>query len=214
MTLSTVAGYPKFESAGAAEGSGDFRYSATFLIEPGSANDKAIQAAITAEAIAEIGPARYIHDDTSPRTPITPDAERDFLLADEFAEVTRGGGAKYFTRDVGRLRAELRLSELRKSSAIAEYERAIQVAFREVADALAVRDSLTLRLAAQQAAVEASGSALELARARYQRGADSWLQVLDAQRTYDTARQALISLRQLQIDNGITLYKVLGGGVT
>lgn len=60
--------------------------------------------AITAEAIAEIGPARYIHDDTSPRTPITPDAERDFLLADEFAEVTRGGGAKYFTRDVGRLR--------------------------------------------------------------------------------------------------------------
>jgi multidrug efflux system outer membrane protein len=116
--------------------------------------------------------------------------------------------------DGGANRANLDAATAARDIALARYEKAIQVAFREVADALAVRDSLTLRLAAQQAAVEASGSALELARARYQRGADSWLQVLDAQRTYDTARQALISLRQLQIDNGITLYKVLGGGVT
>ena len=59
---------------------------------------------ITAEAIAEAGPARYIHDDTSPRQSIAADSERDFVQADDFAQQTRGGGPKYFTRDIGRLR--------------------------------------------------------------------------------------------------------------
>jgi outer membrane protein, multidrug efflux system len=114
--------------------------------------------------------------------------------------------------DGGANRANLDAATAARDIALARYEQAIQVAFREVADALVVRASLQERLAAQQALVEASASALELSRARFQRGADSWLQVLDAQRSFDAARQGLIDLRQSQVDNGITLYKVLGGG--
>lgn len=114
--------------------------------------------------------------------------------------------------DGGANRANLASATAARDIALVQYEQAIRTAFREVADALAVRDSLQERLAAQQAVVEASGAALALAQARYQRGADSWLQVLDAQRTHDNARQGLIDLRQSQVANGITLYKVLGGG--
>ncbi|URI07614.1 efflux transporter outer membrane subunit [Aquincola tertiaricarbonis] len=114
--------------------------------------------------------------------------------------------------DGGANRANLTVATTARDIAVARYEQAIQTAFREVADALAVRASVGERLAAQQALVEASGSALELARARQARGLDSWLQVLDAQRTYDSARQGLIDVRLDQASNGITLYKSLGGG--
>lgn len=114
--------------------------------------------------------------------------------------------------DGGANRANLAATQAARDIAVARYERAIQVAFREVADALAVRASIGERLAAQHALVEASGGALGLARARQARGLDSWLQVLDAQRTYDSARQGLIDVRLAQAANGVTLYKVLGGG--
>lgn len=114
--------------------------------------------------------------------------------------------------DGGANRANLTVATTARDIAVARYEQAIQTAFREVADALAVRASLGERLAAQQALVAASASALELARARQARGLDSWLQVLDAQRTYDSARQGLIDVRLAQASNGITLYKSLGGG--
>lgn len=114
--------------------------------------------------------------------------------------------------DGGANRANLAAATAARDIALARYEQAIQTAFREVADALAVRASLQERLAAQQALVQASGSALELARVRQQRGADSWLQVLDAQRTHEAARQGLVDLRQAEVNNGITLYKALGGG--
>jgi len=114
--------------------------------------------------------------------------------------------------DGGSNRANLDAVTAARDIAVQRYEQSIQAAFREVADALAVRASLAERLAAQQALVEASGSALELARARQERGLDSWLQVLDAQRTYDSARQGLIDVRLAQSTNRVTLYKVLGGG--
>ena len=114
--------------------------------------------------------------------------------------------------DGGANRANLKAAQAARDIAVARYEQAIQTAFREVADALTVRESLQDRLAAQQALVHASAEALRLARARYERGADSWLQVLDVQRTYESARQGLVDLRQSQIANSITLYKALGGG--
>lgn len=114
--------------------------------------------------------------------------------------------------DGGANRANLAAVTAARDIAVQRYEQAIQSAFREVADALADRAALAERLAAQQALVEASGSALELARARQARGLDSWLQVLDAQRTYDSARQGLIDVRLAQSTNRVTLYKVLGGG--
>lgn len=114
--------------------------------------------------------------------------------------------------DGGANRANLASVTAARDIAIARYEQAIQTAFKEVADALAVRASIDERLAAQQALVQASAGALELARARQARGLDSWLQVLDAQRTYDSARQGLIDVRLAQAANGVTLYKVLGGG--
>lgn len=115
--------------------------------------------------------------------------------------------------DGGANRANLASATAARDIAVARYEQAIQTAFREVADALAVRATIDERMAAQQALVQASGSALELARARQARGMDSWLQVLDAQRTYDSARQGLIDVRLAQAANSVTLYKVLGGGV-
>lgn len=115
--------------------------------------------------------------------------------------------------DGGANSANLAAVTAARDIAVARYEQAIQIAFREVADALSVRASIGERLAAQQALVQASGSALELARARQARGLDSWLQVLDAQRTYDSARQGLIDVRLAQASNRVTLYKVLGGGV-
>lgn len=114
--------------------------------------------------------------------------------------------------DNGANRANLAEVTAARDIAVARYEQAIQVAFREVADALIVRASIGERLAAQQALVQASAGALELARARHARGLDNWLQVLDAQRTYDSARQGLIDVRLAQATNGVTLYKVLGGG--
>lgn len=114
--------------------------------------------------------------------------------------------------DGGANRANLAAVTAARDIAVARYEQAIQVAFREVADALAVRASISERLAAQQALVQASAGALDLARARQARGLDSWLQVLDAQRTFDGARQGLIDVRLAQAANAVTLYKVLGGG--
>ena len=96
--------------------------------------------------------------------------------------------------------------------ALAQYEQAIQSAFREVADALAQREALSGQLQAQQSLVEASGDALKLSDARFARGVDSYLDVLDAQRSWYGAQQTLIGMRLSRLTNGVTLYKALGGG--
>ena len=93
-----------------------------------------------------------------------------------------------------------------------QYEKAIQVAFREVADALAQRVTLGDQMAAQQSLVKAAAESYRLSDLRYKNGIDSYLSVLDAQRSLYSAQQGLISLRLTSLTNLVTLYKVLGGG--
>lgn len=114
--------------------------------------------------------------------------------------------------DGGRNRASLKVSEADRDIALAQYEKAIQSAFREVADALAERGTLGEQLRAQEALVEASSANQSLSEARFRRGVDSYLSVLDAQRSLYAAQQDLISLRQTRNSNHVNLYKALGGG--
>lgn len=114
--------------------------------------------------------------------------------------------------DGGRNRANLRAAKVDREIAMAQYEKAIQVAFREVSDTLAEQATLDQRLSARNAVVAASEQAYQLAEARYRQGIDSYLGLQDAQRTLYSARQAQISTRQARLANLITLYKVLGGG--
>nr|WP_230597670.1 efflux transporter outer membrane subunit [Xanthomonas vasicola]MDO6985640.1 efflux transporter outer membrane subunit [Xanthomonas vasicola] len=112
----------------------------------------------------------------------------------------------------GALKAELDVARLQKDIAVAQYELAIQTAFSEVADALAERMQLEERMDAQRAMVAAAQRGFSLSDARYRNGVDSYLVALDAQRTFCSAQQTLISLRLTEASNRVTLYKVLGGG--
>lgn len=94
---------------------------------------------------------------------------------------------------------------------LAQYEKSIQIAFREVADALADHGTLTERVAAQQSLVDATAVSFKLSEARFQNGLDSSLVVLDSQRSLYTAEHNLINLKLAQANNRITLYKALGG---
>jgi multidrug efflux system outer membrane protein len=102
--------------------------------------------------------------------------------------------------------------KVEREIALAQYEKAIQTAFREVADALAVRGTVDQQIAAQQSLVNAVAETYRLSNARYTKGIDSYLSVLDAQRSLYGAQQGLIALRLAQFTNRVTLYKVLGGG--
>lgn len=112
----------------------------------------------------------------------------------------------------GRNRANLKVSNVDRDIAQAQYEKAIQSAFSEVANALAQRGTLDDQLAAQTALVQASMDSHRLSDARYRRGIDSYLNVLDAQRSLYSAQQDLITLRLTKNSNHVTVYKVLGGG--
>jgi len=114
--------------------------------------------------------------------------------------------------EAGRLQASLDVAEVQRDINVAQYEKAIQSAFREVADALADRASLTERLDARRQQVEATQAAFRLSDARYKGGADSYLGLLDAQRSLYLAEQELIIVRLADAANRVTLYKVLGGG--
>lgn len=103
-------------------------------------------------------------------------------------------------------------SKVQREQAVAEYEKAIQTAFREVADALALRGTVERQLAAQQALVEALAETQRLALARFEKGIDSYLGVLDAQRSLFAAEQGLVALRLARLASQVRLYAVLGGG--
>jgi multidrug efflux system outer membrane protein len=109
--------------------------------------------------------------------------------------------------------ANLQATKLARDTAVAQYEKAIQTAFREVADGLAARGTLDDQLAAQQALLTASARAYRLADMRYRGGVDSYLAALDAQRSLYTAQQQLQGVRLLRLQNLVTLYKALGGGL-
>jgi multidrug efflux system outer membrane protein len=113
----------------------------------------------------------------------------------------------------GANQASLDLAKIEKNSYIAQYEKAIQAAFREVDDALAARATIDEQLVSQRALVAASRDAYQLAGLRFRAGVDSFLPVLDAQRTLYSSQQGLVSLELLRLQNTATLYKALGGGM-
>ncbi|MES2076243.1 MAG: efflux transporter outer membrane subunit [Pseudomonadota bacterium] len=115
--------------------------------------------------------------------------------------------------DGGRNRANLSLSEVRKNLAVADYEKTIQTAFREVADALAARDYLGEQVAAQRAVRLAQADRLALLQLRFDNGVASSLDVLDAQRELFGAEQSLVQARLLRTTGAIDLYRTLGGGL-
>ena len=105
-----------------------------------------------------------------------------------------------------------RVSKTQREIAVAEYEKAIQSAFREVADALAVRGTVNEQVAAQEALVTALAETHRLALARFEEGVDSYFGVLDAERSLFGAQQGLVSLRLAQLVSQVKLYAALGGG--
>lgn len=114
--------------------------------------------------------------------------------------------------DAGRNQANLESVTAARSIAVAQYEKSIQVAFREVADALAGRATLGEQLRAQQAQADAEAARFNLSDLRYRNGVASYLDLLDAQRALFAARQAVVQTRLLQLQNQVALYKTLGGG--
>jgi len=132
-----------------------------------------------------------------------------------------GGGSGFWTFvpqitipifNAGRNQANLDVSEVQKDINIAQYEKAIQTAFREVADALAVKSTLDEQFAAQKSLVDATDVSYRLSEARFKSGIDSYLTVLDSQRAMYASQQNLITLRLIVLSNQVTLYRVLGGG--
>ncbi|WP_420477131.1 efflux transporter outer membrane subunit [Noviherbaspirillum sp. ST9] len=115
--------------------------------------------------------------------------------------------------DAGRNRANLNIAEVRKDIAVADYEKAIQVAFREVADALVARGAIDEQIDAQARVLDAQKERLKLAELRYQNGVASALEVLDAQRELFSAEQTLVQARLLRLTNAVDLYRSLGGGL-
>ncbi len=113
--------------------------------------------------------------------------------------------------DGGRNRAGVQVAEANQRIAIAQYEKAVQTAFRETADVLADRAQWDERLAAQTSMVAATQKAFDLSEARFKAGVDNYLTVLDAQRSLYTAQQTLIGLRLSEQLNRVTLWKVLDG---
>ncbi len=114
--------------------------------------------------------------------------------------------------DAGRNSANLDLAKTNREIAVAQYEKSVQNAFREVQDALAGRATLGEQARAQLAQANAEQTRFKLADLRYRNGAASFLDVLDAQRALFTAQQAVVQVQAAMVQNQVNLYKVLGGG--
>jgi multidrug efflux system outer membrane protein len=112
----------------------------------------------------------------------------------------------------GALSAALDASKVRTSIQVAQYERAIQGAFREVADALVARAAIEEQLRAQAARVQADQRRYDLSELRYRRGVDSYLVVLTAQRDLFASQLVLIQAQLVRLTNLVDLYRALGGG--
>ena len=112
----------------------------------------------------------------------------------------------------GALQANLDVARIREDIGIAEYEKAIQTAFREVADGLAARGTYDDQLAAQERYTATQQRSLELAEFRYRSGVDSYLNVLTAQTGLYGAQQALVTTRLQRLTSLVDLYRTLGGG--
>ena len=116
--------------------------------------------------------------------------------------------------DGGRNRANLEVAQASRDIAVAQYEKAIQSAFSEVADALAGRANLGEQLRALRAQADAEAARYKLSDLLFKNGAASYLALLDAQRSLFAAQQAAIQVQLTQLQNQVTLYQALGGGWT
>ncbi len=137
-------------------------------------------------------------------------------LADLFAG---GSGSWIFSPSIsvpiftaGKLQAELDVTKIQKEIYVARYEKAIQTAFQEVADSLVAIETYEEQLVAQKANLEANEQYFSLAKSRYQEGVDSFLTLLDAQRSLYSSKQEYLTLKLAQLENQVVFYKVLGGG--
>ena len=167
-------------------------------------------------ANANVGAARAA---LFPRIALTANAgtaslELDGLFKSGTWALTATGSIVQTIFDSGRNQANVEVAKVNKDIAIAQYEKAIQTAFREVSDALAGRATLGEQLRAQAAQANAAQVTFNLADLRYRNGAASYLDVLDAQRSVFAAQQALVQVQAAQAQNQVLLYKALGGGWT
>ena len=112
----------------------------------------------------------------------------------------------------GQNRANLDLAKIQRSVQIATYEQTVQNAFREVSDALSARSTYREQRRAQKALVDADADAYRLSELRFRNGVDSYLSTLTSQVSLYAAQQTLVTLRQQELANEVTLYKALGGG--
>ncbi len=131
----------------------------------------------------------------------------------------RGSGAWLFSPSIslpiftaGRLKAELDVAKIGKEISVARYEKTIQTAFQEVSDGLIAGETYRDQLVAQQDNLRANENYYALARDRYQQGVDSFLVLLDAQRSLYSSRQNYLTLKFAQLASQADLYKALGGG--
>jgi multidrug efflux system outer membrane protein len=116
--------------------------------------------------------------------------------------------------DYGRNSANLGSAKAGREIAVAQYEKTIQSAFREVADALAGQATFGEQLRAQRAVEAAEAERFSLSDLRYRNGAASYLDLLDAQRSLFSAQQGAVQANLQRLQNQVTLYRVLGGGWT
>lgn len=114
--------------------------------------------------------------------------------------------------DAGRVQGGVEAARARLQIAVAEYEKTIQQAFREVADQLSARESLAKQMRAAIANKTAQERRLQIAQGRYDGGLVAYREVIDGQQDLLLAQQAVISLRKSQLDAEVQLYKALGGG--
>lgn len=122
-----------------------------------------------------------------------------------------GADATYTIFQSGAGHANVRLSEAQRNAAVATYQKTVQAAFREVADALARRGTINDEIAARQRQQAATADTYTLTEARYRAGIDPFLTVLDAQRSYYVAQQQVVNVKLTAAQNLVTLYQVIGG---
>lgn len=165
---------------------------------------------------AEIGAARAA---LFPRISLTglvgfaSDALRTLFTGDAFS-YSVSPTASYSIFRAGAGRANVRFTQAQRDAALAGYERAIQVAFREVADALARQGVIGEQLRAGRQLVSATNETLRLNEARYRGGIDTFLTLLDAQRSQLQAQQTFVNTQLLAGTNRVALYRALGGDAT
>ena len=114
--------------------------------------------------------------------------------------------------DGGRLRNNLSLAETRRDLAVANYEKTVQVAFRDVSDALAARYWQGQQVVIARSALATQVERARLSQLRYERGASAYLEILDAQRDLLSAQQQLVQTRRALLSSRVGLYAALGGG--